>query len=840
VHSNRRRMKRTLFSLIVAAAAVFSPLGARAADAAPPADPYATFTSGATAQHGLFTLWRKDEHVYIELSPSQLDTDYLETIVPGNGFGGDNIVWGNTDHLPAMMVRFHRVTGNSIAIVWPNTSFIAPGSASGTEAVQRNFPNSVVGIGKIVAENAGHVVFDASPLFEDVLDLDHIINESLGTAPGAGYRLDAGRTYFGASKAFPQNVLIHVEQLWATSTLHIAPDTAPDSRSVQMDVAYNFVALPKDDGYTPRFADDRVGLYDDIYVSFSNDLVRDRRLRYLVRWNLRPSDPTKLSPATHPMIFTMSNTVPPEFRKGVRDAVLRWNSAFEKIGISGALQVIDQPSDPNWDADDVRNNVLRWVTEQQASFGADSQTLFDPRTGEEFRTGILISAESPRGPAEEWRSVIDPVRYGRDTDPIPPQLVYDSLQSEIMHETGHNLGMQHNFIGSMAYTAKQLQDPAFTHKYGIASTVMEYAPTNIWPRNYGQGDYYQTVLGPYDYYAMKYAYATIPGATTPEQELPTLQRWATAWSDPLYRYASDEDVSWGDGHAADPRVEQGDLTNDPLTWYEVQMGMYRGLIDSETKRSVKPGEAFERASTTFKRALFSYLGNARAPAHYIGGQYLSRAHRGDPGAESPIVPVPLSVQKRAFGILDRYLFSDANFHFSPNVLNLLMYSEWAGYGYVGWEGYGNLPVWAYNPPQRHDFPLVENIGNAQRNAIAYMFQPAVLQRIVDNPTEANQQTMTLDDLFGWMQQSVYRDVSPRIASISVLRRNLQAMYTGTLVQMATAPAKGTPSDAQALARLELTRLQNTIAGTLHAGATDEVTSAHLEALLHQTQVALKP
>lgn len=232
-------MKRFTFSFIAILLAAIAPHAARAADA-PAGGPYATFTAGAQAQRGLFTLWRKDEHVYIDLTTDQLDKDFLETVVPGNGFGGNNIVWGNTDHLPAMLVRFHRVTGGNIAIVWPNTSFVAPGSPSGTEAVQRNFPQSVVGIGKIVAEGSGHIVFDASPLFEDVLNLEHIINGSLGTTPGASYRLDSGRTYFGQSKAFPENVLIHVEQLWATNEPHVAPDTAPDSRNVQMDVAYNF------------------------------------------------------------------------------------------------------------------------------------------------------------------------------------------------------------------------------------------------------------------------------------------------------------------------------------------------------------------------------------------------------------------------------------------------------------------------------------------------------------------------------------------------------------------------------------------------------------------------
>ena len=46
-----------------------------------------------------------------------------------------------------------------------------------------------------------------------------------------------------------------------------------------------------------------------------------------------------------------------------------------------------------------------------------------------------------------------------------------------------------------------------------------------------------------------------------------------------------------------------------------------------------------------------------------------------------------------------------------------------------------------------------------------------------------------------MQQSVYRDLSPRVRSISILRRNVQAAYLEKLVELATNPQKGTPADA---------------------------------------------
>ncbi|HEY5341361.1 MAG TPA: DUF5118 domain-containing protein, partial [Candidatus Aquilonibacter sp.] len=148
---------RRLFALALALSAALFFRGSASAAGMPPGT-YAAFTALATPQHGLFTLWHKDGHVYIDLTDDQLDKDYLETIVPGNGMGGNFIVWGNTDHLPAMLVRFERAD-DGIAIVWPNSSFVAPGDASGTLAVRKNFPQSVVGIGKIVAQGAGHIVF---------------------------------------------------------------------------------------------------------------------------------------------------------------------------------------------------------------------------------------------------------------------------------------------------------------------------------------------------------------------------------------------------------------------------------------------------------------------------------------------------------------------------------------------------------------------------------------------------------------------------------------------------------------------------------------------------------
>lgn len=817
-----------LFRCALAVAALLF-CGASRGFAADAVTPYEDFVRGAQAQHGLFTVWRKAGKVYLELGPSQLDRDFIETIVPSNGLGGRGFVWGNTDDLPAQLVRFERA-GSGVAIVWENSGFIAPGSPAATSAIEHSFARTIAGTAPIVATDpaTGRLVIDAAPFLDDQIDLKAALDRG-NRAPnqkGAGYTLDRAQSYFGATKAFPRNVVLEALQDWTSPDEHLN-DLVPDARHLQMRVTYNIVEVVSSPNYRPRFADDRVGVYDDIYLQFSDDRVFSRKLRYTVRWNFDPADPGKPSPARHPMIFYLSNTIPERYRPPIRDAVLAWNAALERIGILDGIQVREQPDDPNWDPDDVRYNVLRWVTESRPSFGADSQTLFDPNTGEEFRTGILISADVPLNAFRSWTYVVDPVRYGRTTDPMPQKYLDDAIRSTILHETGHNLGLQHNFIGSMAYTAANLQDPSFTAKNGITSTVMEYAPLNIWPKKYGQGDFQQIVLGPYDYYAIRWAYASIPGAQTPEAELPTLSRWAQAWSDPRYRYASDEDASWGNGHASDPRSNQGDLTNDPLTWCTVQMDLDRRLMSNLDNAFPRAGDAFESERDAFMALFARYSAAAMLPTHFIGGQYLSRAHAGDPNAEPPVAGVPRSEQRRAFEILDRYLFAPGALRIAPSELQRLGYSEWAGYGYpVTFPGYGNLPAWAYDPPARHDLPLAEEIGAVQDRAIAQMFAPLVLARLDDGP-QAQRDPMRLSDLFAWMHEAVYRELrAPHVGAIDVVRRSLQQRYLHALVALVDEPQPGTPGDARALARGELFTIERE-ALRARSAASDAVTRAHI-------------
>lgn len=816
--------------------------------------PYAKFIDGAEPQHGLFTLWHKRGHVYVEISSAQLGKDYIQSAAPSNGLGGWAMVWGEAMFAQTRLIDFTRA-GNKIVITWPNTFFKAPEGSARQRSIEQSFSPSVVAVAPIVAldDPAGRIVFDASPFLGDVLGLTAALKQNLGTTdPDQTYHLDSSRTFFGPSKAFPQNVIIEADQTFGADNPQLV-DTVPDPRSIQMRVVYNIAQPPDDKDYMPRIYDDRLGYVASPYLAFGNDRRYDQSLNYIVRWNMQPSDPTKpISPAKHPMVFYLSNTIPDEYRPTIREALLEWNKAFEKIGISDAVQVRDQPIDPTWDPDDIRYNVVRWVTEAYPSFGAEAQWVYDPRTGELFHTGILMEAVEGFGPNNSWDYFVQPTRgmsnrlfrqpqsyaagkmaeiafgrvalelMGRMSDSTQTQFTLDAIRSTVLHESGHDMGFQHNFISAGAYSAKDLENKAFTSRMGVATSVMHYAPLNIWPKGAGQGDYWQTVLGPYDYYAIKWGYARIPGARTPEDELPTLRRWASAWSNPLYSFASDEDVSWYNAHAIDPRVEHFNLTNDTLGWCNTQMDLTHHLMRIVDQRWPRPGHSYEEERNAFGWLLVRYLRCDAIAEHFIGGEYLSRAHKGDPGAGPPLQPVPRKEEQRAFETLDRYLFSESAWHFRPSLLSGLTYTEQAPV----WGG-----NWAYNPPARHDVPVAQLAAATQANVLELMFQPTMLQRLDDLAMKSSPgQTMSLTDLFDWTQKSIYGDLRSKAYAPSQVRRNLQQWYARHLVTLWLRPEPGTPYDAQSLARAKLVQLQSDLHFALGHKGLDELTSAHLENL----------
>ena len=190
------------------------------------------------------------------------------------------------------------------------------------------------------------------------------------------------------------------------------------------------------------------------------------------------------------------------------------------------------------------------------------------------------------------------------------------------------------------------------------------------------GEFEQLVLGPYDYYAIRYGYAYIPNAHTPAQDFPVLRRWASDWANPMHRFASDEDAgSFSNGHSIDPRVEMFDLSDNPIAWCNVYLSMWHGVMNSVANRFPMRGRPYDEARMAFLYPLNESQSCLTRPADTIGGEYLSRDAAGDPNSGVPLRPVPRATELAASKMLDQWLFSDAAWHFNPQVLTRLTYSE---------------------------------------------------------------------------------------------------------------------------------------------------------------------
>ena len=158
--------------------------------------------------------------------------------------------------------------------------------------------------------------------------------------------------------------------------------------------------MPKD-GFTPRKM-----MLDWVFHDQVNDMTSTSSTPWndvIHRWRLEKKDPTAdLSEPVEPITWWIENTTPYEFRDYIKTGVEKWNLAFEKIGFKNAVVVKIQPDDADWDAGDIRYNVLRWTSSPTAPFSGYGPSFVNPRTGEILGADIMLEFGGMAG--RLWKS----------------------------------------------------------------------------------------------------------------------------------------------------------------------------------------------------------------------------------------------------------------------------------------------------------------------------------------------------------------------------------------------------------------------------------------------------
>jgi hypothetical protein len=408
----------------------------------------------------------------------------------------------------------------------------------------------------------------------------------------------------------------------------------------------------------------------------------------------------------------------------------------------------------------------------------------------------------------------------KGAEKVPEELVGQAIKMVVMHEVGHTLGLRHNFKASTMLPNEKLHDTSITRVKGLSGSVMDYLPVNLAPKGTKQGDYFTTTIGPYDYWAIEYAYKPLDGGTDGEWD--KLQEIAKHGALPGLDYGTDEDL-YG---TADPLIHAFDLGADPMKFAQGRVLLAEELLKDLSDKVVDKGEGYQRVRQAFSRLLNQHGNAAFLVASYVGGEYAHRDHAGDPAGRDPFLPVPGPKQREALKFLQEHVLSDKHFQFPPQLLRRLAADHWMHWGTES-SLFGST-----------DYPLHERVLGIQRIVLNELLSGRVLARIQNNALKAEKdQPLRPAEVFRALTDSVWNlpkgeaKVTP---SPSVIRRNLQRAHLTAMANMVLGPRQGggasVPPDARSLARMHLREIKGGIEAVLGNGKAglDETTRAHLE------------
>ena len=802
---------------------------------------------------GMLSLWQKDDKVYIELAPDQFDRAYFFSTNLDQGLGESGLIagsMGSHGRFASPAIVIFRKVGSSVQLISRNVKYTAKAGTPEARAVAESFSDSLLASTAIVS--APHperksVLIEANAIF---------FSDLTATAPRLerayrqSYGFDARNTSFKEVRSTEDFVSFNVLAHYALARIAMPPTgqpvtappaTVPDIRSLFLGFHYSIAKLPEAT-MRPRSADTRIGYFTTERWDFTTDDRRIPIVRYVNRWRLEKKDPTvALSEPKQPIVYWIDRTVPDRYRSTIRDGVLEWNKAFERIGYRDAIKVEIQPENADFNTSDIKHASIRWMTTARSSFLATGPSLVDPRTGEILDADIGIDASGVRSlktfsaetvplrPSLEFRNDAPYCNYASEAAEYEgfamslldargtimldsaesDAFVLSRLKSTTMHEVGHTLGLTHNFSASTVYNEAQLADREFTRQNGIAGSVMEYNAVNLAVQGEKQGEYHMSTLGPYDYWAIEYGYRE----AAPEDEAAMLERVASRSNEPLLAFTADGYVYFS---GLDPRVNTFDLGADPLVYAERQLKLARELWKLSENRQLEPAESYAILRRNFSRGLFGVQSSALHATKYIGGLSVVQDRAGS--GRTPLEPVPVEKQRKALRLLTETIFAADSFRFPPAYLRKLTLTDF--------DIADAEEIARSSPPV--DLAIDQLVLNVHRAVLAPLLGPDIAQRLLNNELKVSDrnEALLLADLYGTLHAAIFSEIAPG-RDIPLIRRNLQREYVARITAVILRPVAAMPADARALLRADAKQLRDDIVARKRVAKNSPETRAHL-------------
>ncbi len=560
--------------------------------------------------------------LYLEVPKLSQELLYTDSLPYGTGSNDLGLDRGQIG--AGRIVRFER-SGPKVLLVQVNEAFRS-GSADPAEvlAVKQSFPESVLFGFTVAAEDAsGAVLVDATEFF--VRDA-HGVAETLQSLEQGTYKVDPTRSAIAldATKAFPKNTEVEAILTFATEGRakgEFVRNVTPDAHAMTVHEHQSFIELPPA-GFVPRRFDPRAGYFPSSYRDYSVPLGEKLDQQFILRHRLVKKDPNCMKDCepVAPIQYYIDRGAPEPIRTALLEGARWWNQAFTAAGWKNAFKVDILPADA--DPMDVRYNIIQWVHRYTRGWSY-GEAVADPRTGEIVKVNVTLGSLRGRQDYMIAEALLAPYADGKSLpakdDPMLA-MVLARIRQLSAHETGHTLGLAHNFAAS---------------SFSQSASVMDYPHPYVTLDASGKPDLshaYAVNIGEWDKVAIDYGYRDLPA----DADQATLSRPVDAALKRGLYFITDEDARPLGG--AHPHAHLWDNGADAAGELNRVLEVRAAALKRFGEGAIRSGEPMAELEDKLVLVYLLHRYQTEAAAKVIGGLDYRYALRGDGQTVTAIVP----------------------------------------------------------------------------------------------------------------------------------------------------------------------------------------------------------